>query len=426
MSQTAFVTLRVLLCVLPGVVGAQGLPRASRPEDVGLSSVALAGIAPALQAWVDSGKAAGAIAVVARHGKLAYIATAGAMDAEHGRPMSPDAVFRIFSMTKPIVTTAVMQLYEQGKLGLDDPVSKYIPAFAQARVYVGGGAAHPSLRNPARPVTIAHLLTHTAGLTYGLFGATPVDSIYMGANLAHPEWTVAQLSDTLAHLPLVFDPGSKWNYSYATDILGRVVEVVSRTTLDRYLDSALFRPLGMKHTAFHATAAMEPYVATLYTRGMDGKLQPGAPLLGPEYTSQGKLLSGGGGLLSTIADYLRFAQMLLNGGRLEGHTVLKPETVALMMQNHLPPELVPIPAFNGWPPGQNGFGYGGAVQMESAAPAPGSAGTFRWAGYASTFFLIDRKVDLISMLWTQFLPATDLQGGDSWYQRLVYAAVTGK
>jgi CubicO group peptidase (beta-lactamase class C family) len=426
MSRTAFATLRVLLCTLPGIAGAQGLPRAPRPESVGLSSAALARIAPALKAWVDSGRVAGAIAVVARHGKLAYIATAGAMDAGHGRPMSSDAVFRIFSMTKPIVTTAVMQLFEQGKLALDDPVSKYIPAFAEARVYAGGGMAHPSVRNPATPVTIAHLLTHTAGLTYGLFGATPVDSIYTRANIFRPDWTIAQLSDSLAHLPLMFDPGSAWNYSFAIDVLGRVIEVVSRTTLDRYLDSAIFRPLGMTNTTFHATAAMVPHLATVYGRAKDGTLQAGVPLLGPEYSSQGKLLSGGGGLLSTVADYLRFAQMLLNGGRLEGHTVLRKETVALMMQNHLPPHLVPIPAVNDWPPGRNGFGYGGAVRVDSAPPAPGSARTFRWAGYASTFFLIDRKADLISMLWAQFLPATDLPGGDSWYQRLVYAALSGK
>ena len=425
-TRTSFATLGVLLCLLPAAAGAQGLPRAARPEDVGLSSAALARIAPALKAWVDSGRVAGAIAVVARHGKLAYLATAGAMDAGHGRPMRPDAVFRLYSMTKPIVTTAVMQLYEQGKLALDDPVSKYIPAFAQAQVYAGGGVAYPAVRKPATPVTIAHLLTHTAGLTYGVFGATPVDSIYTRANIFRSDWTIAQLADSLAHLPLMFDPGSAWNYSFAIDVLGRVVEAVSRTTLDRYLDSAIFRPLGMTNTAFHVTAAMAPHIATAYARAKDGTLQPSAPLLGPEYTSEGKLLSGGGGLLSTIADYLRFTQMLLNGGRLEGHTVLKQETVALMLQNHLPPQLVPIPAFNGWPPGRNGFGYGGAVRMDSAAAAPGSAGTFRWAGYASTFFLIDPKADLISMLWTQFLPATDLPGGDSWYQRLVYAAVTGR
>ena len=422
MRRTCFTFL--LSCISPAAALTQGLPRA-RPADVGLSVAALERIAPALQAYVDSGKLPGLLAVVARHGKLAYVASVGSMDMEHRHPMEPDAVFRLFSMTKPITSTAVMQLYEHGKLRLDDPVSKYIPAFAGVKVYAGGSAAQPVLRDPDRPATVADLLTHTAGLTYGVFDSTAVDTIYRRAGLYNPRWTTGQLADSLARLPLVFSPGSKWNYSYATDVLGRVVEVVSGTTLDRYLDSALFRPLGMRMTAFHATQAMDGHIMPAYSRGADGKLQAMSPLLWPEYTAEGRLLSGGGGLLSTAGDYLRFAQMLLNGGELDGQRVLKRETVALMLQNHLPPGLTPITITRDWPPGRSGFGYGGAVRVDSNSAVPGSPGMFRWAGYGTTFFWIDPKADLIAMVWTQYLPVTEHWSLDSQFQRLVYAAVSG-
>ena len=422
-ARTALFTL-VSCCLLTESLVAQGLPRA-RPEDVGLSAAALERIAPTLQSAVDSGQFSALLAVVARHGKVAYVASVGWMDVEHRRAMSPDAVFRIYSLTKPIASAAVMQLYERGKLRLDDPVSKYLPAFAGVRVYAGGSTATPTLRDPDRPVTLADLLTHTSGLTYGFFGNTPVDSIYRQAGLNNPHWTLAQLSDSLAHLPLAFSPGSRWNYGYSLDVLARVVEVVSRMTFDRYLDSALFRPLGMSMTAFHVTPAMEGHLTTAYTRGPDGRLQATSPLLALEFTSEGRMLSGGGGLLSTAGDYLRFAQMLLNGGELDGHRVLKRETVALMMQNHLPPVLTPIPPITAdWPPGRNGFGYGGAVRVDSDTTLPGSAGTFRWAGAASTFFWVDPRADLVAIVWTQQLPpAWSL---DALFQRLVYASVKGK
>src|SRR5216110_1809735 len=368
MRRTCFTFL--LSCISPAAALTQGLPRA-RPADVGLSAAALERIAPALQAYVDSGKLPGLLAVVARHGKLAYVGTVGSMDVEHRRAMRSDAVFRIYSMTKPITSTAIMQLYEHGKLRLDDPVSKYISAFAGVKVYAGGSAAQPVLRDPEWPITVADLLTHTSGLTYGPFGNSPVDTIYLRARLFEPHWTSAQLADSLARLPLAFSPGAKWNYSFAIDVLGRIVEVVSGTTLDRYLDSALFRPLGMRMTAFHATPAMDGHIMPAYSRGPDGKLHAMAPLLWTEYTPDGRLLSGGGGLLSTVGDYLRFAQMLLNGGELEGHRVLKRETVALMMQNHLPAGLTPITIAPDWPPGRSGFGYGGAVRVDSNSAVPG-------------------------------------------------------
>jgi CubicO group peptidase (beta-lactamase class C family) len=407
----------LLACGLAGSARGQAVPHA-RPEEVGLRPAQLERITRWLHAEVDSGKLPGVVAVVARHGKVGYVGSVGAMNT--------GAVFRIYSLTKPIASAAVMQLVENGKIRLDDPVSKYIPAFAQVKVFAGGSADHPMLRDPNRPVTISDLLTHTSGLTYGFFGQTSVDTIYRRAGLYQASWTLAQLADSLAHLPLAFDPGTHWSYSFAIDVLGRVVEVASGTTFDRYLDSALFQPLGMQTTAFHATPAMQGRILPAYTRGPDGKLHEQTPLLSPEFTADGKLLSGGGGLLSTPDDYLRFAQMLLNRGQLNGVRVLKPETVALMMQNHVADSLVPIQIAPGWPPGSSGFGYGGAVRMDSGGAAgtmPGNAGTFRWAGAATTFYWVDPKADLIAMLWTQYVPVTEMWALDVAYQRLVYGAV---
>lgn len=408
-------------CSLAASALAQGLPRA-RPEEVGLSDSALKRIAPAFQAYVDSGKLPGFLAIVARHGKLAYVASLGWMDVEHQRTMSSDAVFRIYSMTKPITSAAVLQLSERGALRLEDPVSKYIPAFAHVKVYAGGGAAMPVLQDPERPIVLADLLTHTAGLTYG-FGNTPVDSIYLRARF-NPRLTLTQLSDSLARLPLLFSPGTRWNYSRATDVLARVVEVVSGMSFDRYLDSALFRPLGMTMTAFHVTPRMEGHLTTLYTRGPDGKLRPDSPFVSMSYTPEGRMLSGGAGLLSTVGDYLRFAQMLLNRGELDGHRVLKPETVDLMMQDHLPRGLTPLafPDRDSYY-GKSGFGYGGAVRVDSDTAVPGSPGMFRWGGAATTFFWVDPKADLIAMLWTQYTPVTETYSLNGQFQRLVYAAV---
>lgn len=418
MRASAVFALSVLVA---GTAMGQGLP-SGRPSDVGLSASALERIAPALQSYVDSGKLPGLLAVVARHGKVVYVATVGSPAAGMPAPQA-DAVFRIFSMTKPITSVAAMQLIERGRLRLDDPVSKYIPAFANVKVYAGGAAAQPQTRAPDRAITVADLLTHMSGLTYGLFGNSPVDSIYLRAGLFGPGWTTTRLADSLARLPLMFSPGTQWNYSFATDVLGRVIEVVSGTTLDRYLDSALFQPLGMKMTGFRATPAMLSHVTPVYARGPDGKLHAVSPALTPNYTTEGELLSGGGGLLSTPGDYLRFAQMLLNRGQLEGRRVLKPETVDLMLQNHVAASLLPLTIDPNWPPGRSGFGYGGAVRLDGDTSVAGSPGMFRWAGYATTFFWIDPKADLIAMVWTQYMPVTEYWTLDSEFQRLVYAAV---
>ncbi|HJQ19250.1 MAG TPA: serine hydrolase domain-containing protein [Gemmatimonadaceae bacterium] len=403
-------------------VSQQGLPSAT-PEQVGLSTSALRRVDAQLHAWVDSGKVAGIVGVVIRHGMMAYVTSAGSLDSA-GAPIAGDAVFRMYSMTKPIASTAVMQLVEAGKVRLSDPVSKYIPAFANTKVFVGGSMAQPQLAALARPITIADLLTHTSGLTYGVFGNSAVDSLYVRANMLGSQYTLAQFADSIAMLPLLFQPGTRFNYGLSIDVLGRVVEVASGMTFDAYLDSAIFRPLGMTSTAFHPTRSMRARMTRVYAPTRAGKLMALGANADAMYADSSRMLSGGAGLLSTIPDYARFAQMLMSGGELDGHRILKRETVHLMMQNHLPLALTPIMAKEPEPPGRNGFGYGGAVRLDSAsAQMPGSAGTFRWSGYASTFFWIDRQNDLIGMLFTQFIPEPAVWSIDGEFQKLVYGAL---
>lgn len=417
--------MRICACLLLGVLQpalalSQSLPRA-QPEEVGLESAALARIRPMLQAQVDSGRVAGFVAAVARHGKLAYLEPVGLMDRERAMPMRADAIFEICSMSKPVTAAAILRLYDRGKLRLDDPVAKFIPAFGRVKVYASGPAAAPTLRNPDTPITIANLLTHTSGLTYGVFTNTPVDTIYRGANLFALDRTLAQFADTLARLPLVFSPGTQWHYGMSLDLLGRVVEVASGKPFDRYLEEELFAPLDMRETGFHAPAGTAGRMATLYVRGPDGKLlaAPSAGCTDPH--AETRFLSGGGGLLSTPADYLRFAQMLLNGGELDGHRILKRETVALMMKNELPPAVARIP-FESLAQSGYGQGFGGAVLVDSvAANMPGAPGIYRWWGYAQTYFWIDPKQDLIAMLWSQFVPGRPVVPLE--FQRLVYAAL---
>jgi CubicO group peptidase (beta-lactamase class C family) len=413
--------LCVLFCVLhPALVRSQGLPRVE-PEVVGLSGAALARIRPALQAQVDSGRVAGFVVAVARHGKLAFLDSVGFMDRERGLPMRSDAAFEICSLSKPVTAVAVLQLYERGRLRLDDPVSKYIPAFGRVRVYAGGPAAAPRLRDPDAPITIAHLLTHTSGLTYGVRSNTPVDTIYRSANLLALDRTLAQVVDTLARLPLLFSPGSEWHYGMSFDVLARVVEVVSGRPFDRYLEQELFAPLGMGETGFHLRGVTEDRLVTLYVRGADGRLRA-APSAGcTDPSAETRFLSGGAGLVSTPGDYLRFAQMLLNGGELDGHRVLRRQTVSLLLRNELPPAIARIP-FGAL--GQSGYGQGfvGAVLVDSLVEnPPGAPGIYRWWGYAQTYFWIDPTQDLVAVLWSQFTPGSpDVPLA---FQRLVYAAL---
>jgi len=382
------------------------------PADVGMSAERLASISPAMQELIDDGQTGGIMTLVARGGTIVHWEANGwrALDED---PLEPTDIFRIYSMTKPITSTAIMMLVEEGRLGLEQPVADVIPAFADVQVYDDG-----ETRPPARRITIRDLLRHTSGLTYGVFGNTPVDQMYVrdlfntlgrqsGKNL---EETVA----ALAALPTLADPGTLWNYSMSTDVLGRVVEVVSGMSLDAFFRTRIFDPLNMDDTAFHVDAAKLDRLAGIYT-ARDGMLTATeSPVDGP-FTSAPSWYSGGGGLTSSAMDYLRFTQMLLNDGELDGVRLLQPETVTDMRSNHLPEELIPISV--GDPVPNHGFGLGFAVSVGGS-----DEGTYWWAGVANTWFWIDPVEDLIAFVWTQYDGFNEVQINPLMRQ-LVYGAI---
>ncbi|GLC25132.1 serine hydrolase [Roseisolibacter agri] len=383
-------------------LGAQSLPRAT-PGDVGLSAEALARIAPAMRAYTDSGKLGGMLVAVARHGRLAYLETFGTADVRTGAPLASDAVFRMYSMTKPVTAVAVLQLVERGTLGLDDPVARYIPAFAEAAVYAGGGAAHPTTTPAVRPITIRQLLMHTSGMAYGL-GVLAPDSIANARGLFVASRTVAGFADTVARIPLAFQPGARWRYGPGLEVLGRVVEIVDGRPFERYLDEEIFTPLGMRSTAMRLTPALRARLAGYYERGPDGRLRTTRGMVPQDLLEPAaRFACGGCGLVSTAGDYLRFAQMLLNDGTLDGVRILRPESAAELRRDALPPALGPIPAGN-FGPG-TGFGLGVAVQRDRASPEnPSAPGTFGWSGAANTYFWVDPANGVIGMVLTQHHP----------------------
>jgi CubicO group peptidase (beta-lactamase class C family) len=432
-----FVPLTVLLVVLaavaagaqtavdeaePGPDGASpraadaGLPAAS-PENAGMSSERLARIGPAMQAYVDDGRLAGVMTMVARDGQVVHWEAAGMRDVAAGDPLEPDDIFRIYSMTKPITSTAVMILVEEGAIALDDPVSKFIPAFADVTVLADDGAR----ATPERPMTVEHLLTHTSGLTYGFFGDSPVDRIYNQSGFFTQAEGLADFAERVATLPLLASPGDRWNYSVSTDILGRVVEVASGQSFDAFLQARILDPLEMGDTSFVVPPEKRDRFTANYARP-SGTLQMIDSPVDGQYTQPPRWLSGGGGLASTASDYIRFAQMLLQDGKLGEVRILAPETVRAMRSNRLPDALVPIQLGGFLSPGY-GFGLGFAVVVDAdASPEPDNDGVFRWAGAANTFFWIDPEAELIGMVWTQFNPfaAYDIERE---FQTLVYEAL---
>ena len=385
-----------------------------KPEDVGLSSARLDRIRGHFQRYIDDGKLAGTLTLVARHGQIAFFEPQGHLELEGRRPMQRDSVFRIYSMSKPITTVALMMLVEQSLCQLDDPVHRFIPAWEGLRVFVGGN--YPTfLTAPAeRPMTIRDLLSHTSGLTYGFMERTNVDAAYRSLRIAdrsRSDYTLQDMVDTLAELPLEFSPGTRWNYSVATDVAGYLVEVISGQRFDAYLREHVFAPLGMTDTAFTVSDAQLERFASNYERLRDGRLRLADSPESSEFRS-GSFLSGGGGLVSTAPDYLRFALMLRNRGELDGVRLLSRKTVDLMTVNHLPggqdlTALAQAGMFTETAYAGVGFGLGFSVMLDPArAQILGTPGEFAWGGAASTAFWVDPVEDLIVIFMTQLMPSS--------------------
>jgi CubicO group peptidase (beta-lactamase class C family) len=403
-----------LLLSFPHPAPCGELPRAE-PGEVGLAAGRLADLKPSLQRLVDEGKIPGGVALVARHGKVADVTTFGYRDLAAKTPMTEDTIFAVASMTKPITCVAVMTLVEQGKLGLDDPVAKYIPELKDLRVL---GDARDDTETglatvPAkRPVTIRHLLTHTSGISYGVFASTDarLKEAYKRAGVVGPRHrTIADLVERLAEVPLAHQPGEGWTYGFSHDVLGRVVEVASGRRFDQYLQEWIFTPLDMRDTSYHVPEDKRGRIATIYDAGEDDALSP----LPKEYGSE-TYFSGGGGLFSTARDYARFAQMILNGGVLEGRRIIEPGTVAAMTTN----QIGELSAFG---ERKYGLGFGLALAAGPDGGAPVLERYYSGGSYSTNFWVLPRR-DLVLVLMEQVVP-TNHGGADQVFYRVVNAAI---
>jgi CubicO group peptidase (beta-lactamase class C family) len=372
---------------------------ASKPENAGMSSERLSRIKPVMQRYVDEHKLPGLITMVARHGKVVDFEKFGSMDVD--KPMQFNTIFRIASMTKPIASLAVMMLYEEGCFKLDDPVAKYIPELKDLKVFSSEDKDGIHLVDQIAPMTIGNLLTHTSGLGSGGEN-NPVDSMYRAANLS--DRSLKEMIQKLAKIPLLYQPGTRWNYSRSTDVLGYLVEVVSGKPLDVFLKERIFKPLKMKDTDYFVPKEKLDRVAAVYSPDGSG----GIKVIKPDtrdISMPGKFLSGNGGLFSTATDYMIFSQMLLNKGAFNGVRILGNKTVELMTSDHLSTELMPDDNFFGPLLSGMGYGYGFAVLHNQIQPDTiGSAGSYWWSGAANTYFYIDPKEDMILILMTQFVP----------------------
>ncbi|HEY5875157.1 MAG TPA: serine hydrolase domain-containing protein [Ilumatobacteraceae bacterium] len=384
------------------------------PDEVGCSPERLARIAPHFRRYVDDGLLPGWALAIAREGKIVHLDTYGQRDVEAGEAVTLDTVFRIYSMTKPITAVAALMLWEEGRIELTDPVSRYIPSFAGARVWRGGSVTKPVTDPISEEMQLWHLLSHTSGLTYGFLWAHPVDELYRRAGFewgTPPGADLADVCDRLAGLPLLFQPGREWNYSVATDVLGRVVEVVSGMPLDEFFATRIFEPLGMVDTGFHVPERELHRLAALYIPTPGTQQIHRMDALGNAALSPPACLAGGGGLVSTLSDYHRFAQMLLGEGSVDGVRLLGPRTVRYMASNHLPGNqdlsefgrpLFAETTFDGV-----GFGLGVSVTVDPVKmKTSGSVGDFGWGGAASTSFWVDPVEDLTVVFMTQLLPSS--------------------
>ncbi|MFF5012686.1 serine hydrolase domain-containing protein [Streptomyces sp. NPDC001165] len=379
------------------------------PDEAGLDAKALDRLDRRFAQHVDEGRLPGFLLAVARRGRVAHLTTYGHRNVAAGLPVETDTLWRIYSMTKPVTAVAVLQLMEEGRLSLDDPVDRYLPEFADPQVYESGAGTEVRTRPASGPILIRHLLTHTAGLTFGFYYKHPVDALYREASLESSVPPGANLAETMqvyARLPLQFEPGTQWNYSIASNVLGRIIEVVSSHPLDDYFAERIFRPLGMTDAGFHITPEQADRLAEMYGETEDGGITPipGLPLRG-----RPRFLSGSGGMVATAQDFHRFMEMLRRGGELDGTRLLSPDTVALMTRNHLPGN-TDLRTF-GAPAHQErnndglGFGFNVSVVIDPTRTlAPQGLGTYGWTGVATTAFWIDPSNDLTVQFMTQVRP----------------------
>jgi CubicO group peptidase (beta-lactamase class C family) len=401
------------------------------PEAVGLSSSRLQYLDRYVQQrYVEMGRLPCAMTLIERRGQIAHFSMQGQMDVERARPLQQDTLFRIYSMTKPITSVALMMLVEEGLIALDDPVHRYIPQWRNLGVYEGGFLETFRTRPTKTPMRIIDLLRHTSGLTYGLQQRTNVDAAYRKFGFGDPAGnsTLEAMIEGLAKIPLEASPGEVWNYSVSTDVLGYLVGKVSGVPFEDFLRQRILVPLGMVDTDFHVPAAKASRLAACYMLNADGRLRLQDDPQTSSYLRPPAFISGGGGLVSTAADYLRFCRMLLNGGVLDGARLLSPKTIELMTTNHLPggkelPDMS-VSLFSEAGYSGVGFGLGFAVTTNPARTLiPGSQGDYSWGGMASTYFWIDPREQLIVIFMTQLIPST-IYNLRRELRTLVYSAFT--
>ncbi|MBI1259020.1 MAG: serine hydrolase [Chloroflexi bacterium] len=397
------------------------------PEDAGMDAKRLDRIAPVMQGFVKDNQLPGIMTLVQRHGKVVHLGKFGLMDIEAGKPMQEDALFRIYSMTKPIISVAIMMLFEEGKLSLNDPVSKFIPAFKKTKVFAGAEVLGLKLVDQDPVMTVYHLLTHTSGLSYGWFFDSPVEDLYRAAfQRAKPDRNqlLSESVDRLAELPLLFQPGTCWRYSMAVDVLGLIIQVVADQPLADFLEERIFKPLGMVDTGFSVPAEKASRLAQIYTSAALYDPIPCKPDevwgLG-DVTTPTTIPSGGGGLISTLSDYLAFCTCLLNQGSYDGGRLINRKTLAWMTANHMPPSLMPIKA--GPDTLDHGFGLGFRVTTSlGERRSLSSVGEYGWGGAAQTYFWIDPAEDFIGLMMTQHLPLAPYPVQER-FRNLAYQAI---
>jgi CubicO group peptidase (beta-lactamase class C family) len=402
MSLVRVAGLAALALTVALPVAAQGIPKVQSPEEVGFLATRLKRLSDRMNEGVKNGEIPGAVVLIARNGKLVMFESFGFRDKEAKAPMTNDTIFRIASMTKPIVTVAAMLLVEDGVISVADPVSRFLPAFADTKVAVpkknADGTVEYTQEPQSRAMTVQDLMRHTSGLTYGFFGEGMVKKLYVDNNITTaPEMTNAEFAERIATMPLAYHPGSTWDYSNSTDVLGRIIEIVSGQTLYEHLKARLLDPLGMRDTSFYLP---EPERQARLAEPMndDRSIGVNAPVGNPRVV--GKMESAGGGLVSTAPDYMRFLMMLRNGGQLDGRRYLSPRTLDFMLANHLDASVVRTPLY--LPGAGYGFGLGVAVRTSTGESASASAvGEYTWGGAGGTYMWVDPASDLIVVFMMQ-------------------------